>query len=363
MREGLVHDAIMNIGEVQADLRSILNIGDNAQFVHEDAYINGIIADFTVLNDQKIRAIIECKAGDINVTDYVRGIGQTLQYEYFNEEDISPRGFKYDEVFNSVLLFPSSVVKDNSFNIARFKYPKKIILVEMNNVNKVIRKIENSELKKLKESVEQNLVTISQYYIRDNRLYELYILLKYVAYQKLKGTSEVKRKETEESFLRKIETQNNGNWRNAFISLASLGLIDSKNLPTPSGFRFANLEYEEFLVEVLNSYIKPYFEVILSRFIEGDEMDISNKDLLESIRAEFSNRDVLFLTESEGRYLSSWLNILRDDYGCLKFESRSSKRTMKFNLLNLNETALIEKIKESSVAYQYIEKYYSLLNN
>ena len=363
MREGLVHDAIINREEVQADLRSILNIDGDVQLIHEDSYINGMVADFTVLNDKKIRAIVECKAGDINVTDYVSGIGQVLQYDYYEEENISPKGFKFDLEFNSVLLFPSSVIKDNSFNISRFKYPRKTILVEMNNVNKVLRRIEESELKKLSKSVEENLVTVSQYYIRDNRLYELYILLKYVTYQKLRGLQEVKRKEAEEEFLKKIETQNNGNWRNAFISLASLGLIDSKNLPTPSGFRLANMEYEEFILEMLNSYIKPYFELILSRFIEGKEIDVTNQDIINSIRTEFRGRDILFLTESKGRYLSSWLNILRDDYGCLNFEPRSSKRIMKFNLLNFNDSALIEKVKENSVAYQYINKYYTLLNN
>ena len=36
---------------------------------------------FTFIYNNEIRAIIECKAGDIGVTDYVRGIGQVLQYK------------------------------------------------------------------------------------------------------------------------------------------------------------------------------------------------------------------------------------------------------------------------------------------
>lgn len=41
------------------------------------------------LKENKVRAIIECKSGAIGVSEYVRGIGQIFQYEYFFENHLS----------------------------------------------------------------------------------------------------------------------------------------------------------------------------------------------------------------------------------------------------------------------------------
>jgi len=103
MRENRVHDLIIQNQSIQYGINNLLSISNNTNYIHEDTYINGITADFTVLENNKIRAIIECKAGDIGVTDYVRGIGQSLQYEYFYDEKISPRGFEYHQNLASFL--------------------------------------------------------------------------------------------------------------------------------------------------------------------------------------------------------------------------------------------------------------------
>ncbi len=102
VREKYIHDLIINEDIIQEDIMNILNIQDKAklELIHEDRYINGITADFTLKHGDKIRAIIECKAGDIGVTDYVRGIGQVLQYEYFYEENISPKGYVFNTKFS-----------------------------------------------------------------------------------------------------------------------------------------------------------------------------------------------------------------------------------------------------------------------
>ena len=363
MREDKVHDLIIQDGAIRKGINNILSISNNVQYHHEDTYINRITADFTVIEDNKIRAIIECKAGDIGVTDYVRGIGQSLQYEYFYEEKISPRGYEYHQNFDSILLFPSSVVKDNSFNIGNFKYPKTIKLFEINDTNNIIRQIEQNELDKLKEATQNNLVTISQYYFRDNRIYEYYILLKYLAYLNFKGETNLNRKEIEINFLRKIETHNNQNWRNAFITLSSLGLINSNNLPTPFGITFAHLNFEEFAAKILLSYMIPYVNEIYNCFEDKLTIELNNQEIKKLIYSQYKNRDVLFLTESDGRYISSWLNILRDDYGCIKFEPRNKRRDIKYNPLDCNEEALKKKIKIYSVAYDYIEKYNKLLKD
>ena len=360
MRENRVHDLIIQNQNIQDGINSLLSISNNIDYIHEDTYINGITADFTVLENNKIRAIIECKAGDIGVTDYVRGIGQSLQYEYFYDEKISPKGFEYHQNFNSILLFPSSVVKENNFNIGNFKYPLSTLLFEINDTNSIVRHIEQNELNKLKKASIDGLVTISQYYFRDTRIYEAYILLKHLSYLSHKYSS-VNRAQLEKEFLREIGTQNNNNWRNAFITLASLGLITSHNLPTPFGFTLSHLKFEEFASKIMFSYMQPYVKEIYEVFDGEKIVQLNNQDIKNHICEKYNNRDVLFLTESDGRYISSWLNILRDDFGCIKFELRKSQREIIYNPIELNEISLQAYIRTHSRAYKYIEKYNALL--
>lgn len=112
VRERYFHDLVLQNDNIKSDLLSALDLPADLtklQLVHEDRYINGITADFTLIYDDEIHAIIEVKAGDIGVTDYVRGIGQVLQYEYFYENEI-PKQYPYKiGGFSSVLLIPSSV--------------------------------------------------------------------------------------------------------------------------------------------------------------------------------------------------------------------------------------------------------------
>jgi len=363
MKENLVHDLILHNPEIKSGINSILSLSSNTQYIHEDTYINGITADFTLVDNGEIKAIIECKAGDIGVTDYVRGIGQSLQYEFFYEKNISPRGYNFNNNFHSILLFPSSVIKNNSFNIGMFKYPHTTLLFELNEFNQIIRKIEQNELDKLAQTTYLNLVTISQYYFRDNRIYEYYILLKFLAYLQFKGSSVVDRKELELNFLRQLGTQNNNNWRNAFITLSSLGLITSQNLPSPFGITLAYLSFEEFASKFMFSYMYPYVNEIYEVFNGFTNININNQQIKQAIYEKYGNRDVLFLTESNGRYISSWLNILRDDFGCIDFEPRSNYRIINYNPLHLNEIALQSKIKQYSKAYQYIKNYDSLIRS
>ena len=357
IREKYFHDLIIKNDNIKSDLLSILNLPDNLSnlnLIHEDKYVNGITADFTLVYENKIRAIIECKAGDIGVTDYVRGIGQVLQYEYFYEQNISSKGIQYDTNFNSILLVPSSAFNNNNFNIGKFKYPKSTYIVEINNINNVARKISDNELKDLASVENNSLTSISQYYIRDIRLFEIYMLLRYLCLLKLKNTTEVNRKEIELE-LRKTESINNKNWRNAWISLSSLGLINSTNLPTKSGIEFGMLDFNDFLIMMYKSYIKPYVETIFKYF--NQENNNINKGLIEikkGLVSQFSNRDILFLTQSDTRYLSSWLNILRDDFGCIDFSPRNSNRIINYNPLELNDNSLKNNINKYTKSKQYI---------
>ncbi len=364
VREKYIHDLVIKNDNIKSDLLSILNLSDDLtklNLIHEDKYINGITADFTLVYEDKIRAIIECKAGDIGVTDYVRGIGQVLQYEYFNEQNISSKGINFNNLFNSILLVPSSVFSNPNFNIGKFKYPKSTYLVEINDKNKVARRISEDELKTLSTIEDNSLTSISQYYVRDTRLFEIYMLLRYLCFLKLKNATNINRKKIEEE-IKKTKTINNNNWRNAWISLSSLGLINSQNLPTKPGLNFGMLEFEDFLLMMYKSYIKPYVEVLMNYF-ENSNSNLNNKlkTIKSDIISQFNNRDVLFLTQSETRYLSSWLNILRDDFGCIDFQTRSSNRILNYNPLQMNENAFKENIKKYTKSKPYINNLTEIL--
>ncbi len=100
-------DLIASNNNIQKDICSVLEM-DYKDL--EDAYINGITADFTLFEKNEVRAIIECKSGAIGVSEYVRGIGQIFQYEYFFENHLSLKNYGFCQNFNSVLVFPESVL-------------------------------------------------------------------------------------------------------------------------------------------------------------------------------------------------------------------------------------------------------------
>jgi len=364
MEESELHNLIINDNKVQKYILSLLNMADcNYVFIHEDSYPNGMIADFTLKQDNKVHAIIECKGSRIGVNDYVRGIGQILQYQYFAENHLSTKGYEFVDSTKAVFCFPSSIIKNPNFNIGLFRYPKDTVIMEVNETNHNVRVISEAELEKLREAFNNNLVTISQYYVRDNRIFELYILLRYLHLQKIKGKTSVDRTSAELNFLRLIETPNNKNWRNAFISLSSLGFIDSNNLPTNIGTTYANYDFGEFAYELLESYIKPYISLFFDVFNDynSNEFVISNKQISENIRTKFNYKDVLFVTDSDERYISSWMNILRDDYGCISFEPRKYLRKINFNPNDLRKEVLINKINNNSIAKKYIDKFIDLI--
>lgn len=359
-REAYVHDLLINNVDIQRDVWEILNLEDldEIELIHEDRYINWITADFSLLYHDKIRAIIECKAWDIWVTDYVRWIWQIMQYEYFHDKNIW-KWRDFDDEFNSVLLFPSSVIRDNSFNIWRFKYPESALIIELNDISHAVRQISNDELGVLWSAVDNGLTTISQYYIRDNRLFEIFLLLKYLVYLYIGWErNKINRKILETTKLRLLGTPNNNNWRNAFISLASLWLINSKNLPTMSWIRLWSLEYDEFILEMYKSYIKPYIDWIIGYFVEDDSrLRQDNGSICEWLREMYNASDVLFLTQSEWRYISSWLNIIRDDFWCLNYRTRSTNRELVYNITELNDNTIKQRIRENTNATEYLRKF------
>ncbi len=104
-------DLIASNNNIQKDICSVLEMDyKDFKLLREDTCINGITADFTLFERNKVRAIIECKGGAIGVSEYVRGIGQIFQYEYFFENHLSLKNYAFCQNFNSVLVFPESVL-------------------------------------------------------------------------------------------------------------------------------------------------------------------------------------------------------------------------------------------------------------
>ncbi len=363
IRENAVHDLIRKNEGIQKDIFSILEIPEKFEkrLIHEDTYLNGIRADFTLIANNEVWSIIECKAGDIGVNDYVRGIGQLLQYEYFKETNFE-NGYKYNKNFKTTYIFPSSIIKNKNINIGRFKYPESTIIIELNDNNFIPRIIPKEELHKISKAEENNLATISNYYVRDNRVFEIYMLLKILMFKEIKGEGISSRSEFEKNVLRKLETPNNRNWRNAFITLSSLGFILSNNYLSESGKRMALLNYNEFLIKIYNDYLKPYCDLLMNLFEKESNLNLKNTDICEKIRSQFDGKDVLFLSESNGRYISSWLNILRDDFGCLSFLPRNKNRKLNYNISSLNNESLFNKINEYTQALPYLKRVERIIN-
>lgn len=363
---------IKNKQEIQKGIFEILSKKGVVDFSFEKEveFINGITSDFVVVENgnSSIISTIECKKPTIGVTEFVRGIGQLFQYEYFAENDIKPKKYSqlnYDGTnYHSVLLIPSDFYKNTRLDISKFKYPNTIKLIEINLVNNNARELDKEELKKL--SADTNKISISSYYFRDNRIFEYYLLLKYIHYWKVTHPKQNKldRKQAEEN-LKKISTINNGNWRNAFITCATLGLIDSRNLLTVSGSRMCELSLSEFTVEMYKSYMSQYINLIMDVIFEGSiEVNIlSNSDIAEKIREKYDGKDVLFLTESNNRYISSFLNIMKDDLGCIDFESRKKERTFVYKPEELRDEALQKRVSEKSIGKQYVDKFNDLIES
>ena len=355
--EKFIHDLIIKDESVRNDIFSILDISNTSRIklLHEVRFSHGISADFVLLVDNKIRAIIECKGFKVGINDFVRGIGQVLQYESFKEKNVDV-GFDYSETFNTILIYPSSIIRNNLSDFKALKYPKSTIIIEINDGTNISRTIKPNDYS-FKDETSLDVSIISQYYIRDNRLFELYLLLKYlIMLQKSGSHKKIDRTNLENNILRRLDTPNNRNWRNAFISLSSLGFINKNNFPTENGKKIGQLDYEDFLIIIYRSYIGPYIDEITEFFCKkASNLNLSNADICQEINKMHDDNEILFLTESKGRYMSSWLNIMRDDYGIIDFMPRSSLRKMNYITSEYDDNELRKKIVRNTNANQYID--------
>ena len=210
----------------------------------------------------------------------------------------------------------------------------------------------------------ESLKTISQYYVRDNRLFECYIALRVIGILKHLHIS-LNRSDIENKILRQIEVINNRNWRNAFITLSSLGFMSRRDGLSNIEAQLIPSDVYNFISSMYKDYLYPYIDILMDILIENstDNMcNLNNQQISNLIRTRYEGKDVLFLTESNGRYISSWLNIMRDDFGCIQFEARSSERKIIYKPSELQQSDLTRKIKEYSNAKQYVDSFEANIN-
>ena len=67
------------------------------------------------------------------------------------------------------------------------------MIIAINTDNNVIRRITKNELEHFAIAQRTNLVSISQYYVRDNRFFEFYLLLQYLLFLRVVGKSTANR--------------------------------------------------------------------------------------------------------------------------------------------------------------------------
>lgn len=363
MDEKAIQNIINEDDSIKKSLFELLNVNNSPHLQREQVFNNGITVDFMVLEDTEIKSLVEVKQKEINITDIVRGIGQVYQYEHFYNSDSLPRNNKElsytNEGFSTTLLIPSDFITSTSYALGDLRYPETTKIIEINTTNYKLREITRNELKSYISKDSKNTISVCQYYVRDNRLYEIYILLKYLLKEKSCEKHFANRIEVEKK-LQQLGVKNNKNWRNAFISLSLFGFIDSKNLPTTVGVHMAHKSFEAFASEIYEAYIRPFVDILFS-LEENGKIEGTNIRLAKNIRERYNGNDVLFLTQSNGRYISSFLNILRDDYGALEYEPRSSSRRIKYNISEVKYEVLEKKVKENPIPYFYINKYIKLV--
>ncbi|TNB62067.1 hypothetical protein FDR72_01190, partial [Campylobacter helveticus] len=180
----------------------------------------------------------------------------------------------------------------------------------------------------------------------------------------------IHRKQLELQLAQNLQTPNSGGWRNMFITLSTLGLISKGNNLTQAGFNLSQLPYPQFALELFK-YLKPFFSYLLETLYKKSngkkEFDCSNKELFEIMYKQYG--EIAYLIEYQDkdskpntRYISSYLNILKDDYGVIDFQPKSSLRTLLYNPFDLNEKAFLEHIEKASLIQAYQTNFQRIVN-
>jgi len=325
MTEDEVKSLILNKSSYIEDfLANHFKYHNNYNIMSEVEIEYGLIVDKIIYdNTGKVLAVIECKGGNIGTTEFVRGIGQGLQYIDQKNRNLISNTTPETQTF---LCFPDELF--GKIEINDLKYPDNLNLLIVNSKNKsfkVIKPTNNRGGNSFKSAI-----NISPYYVRDNRIGEIYIgLLELRKRMILKKERPVYRHL--DTLLRNINAPNPGNGRNISISLSSFGFINSENELTVMGYEFSQLNFIEFTMKLVEEFLYPYVNTLMTVLLENQRKEITWTDVKNSCKEIWSvpsDREIEFFTESETRYISSWMNILRDDIQCIKFPARTNRKVV-----------------------------------
>lgn len=327
--------------------------------VNEVEVENRITMDHVVYDQQSGEAIalIESKGGDIGITEYLRGIGQVMQYQqHFEKKKV----LKYDPKCLTYLAFPDELF--NSFDVTKLAYPKKVKLLIINPRNESSSVMDPATISG-STGLNSDIVRISPYYIRDNRLGELYLGLLELRKRSFATPHATRVSRNFNDLAREIGFPNPGNGRNIGISLSSLGLIDAFNRPTIMGLEMSEKSFGGFVVDLLNEYLYPYvntiFEALMNITIRKGELVTSWQELNQEIQSIWGGKEVMFLTESGNRYISSWMNILRDDLGAIDFRPRAQEKEIIIKYAPLKGTPILldQSFSSNTNTPDYVKRY------
>ena len=333
---------------------------------HEIELENGITMDHLISDsDGAAILLVESKGGDIGITEFLRGVGQTVQYQHHIDKKIK---LKYSKNCKTLLAFPDELY--SKIDIDKIIFGDNVLLLVINSSNNSAKVVDPAKIKGL-FSAHQNIVTISPYYIRDNKLGELYVSL--LETRKRMGASSTRVSRDFTSLLESIGAPNPGNARNIGISLASLGFVDSFNALTSSGFEFSKMDYSTFVTNIVEDYIYPYTNAIFYALFQISIRESGNNNIIinasweqinDEIRKNWNGQDVMYLTESGNRYMSSWFGILKDDLQCVEFTSgaRGSKpiKIKYFPLKGLPNFSTLQTRGLPLFIPDYVQKYLDL---
>lgn len=341
-----------------------LNYFDDFTVMSEQKIFYGLKVDKVILDkNKKFLSLIECK-GDVGTTEYVRGIGQILQYRTQAKKELRNR---MAENFSIVLAFPNKLnTKQNPVEIEKLEYPNDAHLFIINSQNNSYKAI-NLAITKIGSKTKyfgEKLVSISPYYFRDNTFAEYFIGLHTMYYR---GFYQKKVSRNIDDVLKVCGSHNPGNGRNVGITLSSLGFIDTNNRLTPDGHKFLELSYPKFVEKLTYDYAFPYINSVFS--IINDNNDIKNKDhqrlLINKLWNLSDEQQIEFLTESDGKdktkYIGSWNYVLKRSLKCLDFDPRKTNFKVKYNP-TIGLPSIASKLKETEIPNE-IKVFLSKLDN
>lgn len=283
-----------------------------AEKLVSEANLRGIIPDFITKNDSnEVQHIIECK-GHVSLNELIRGIGQVFTYgklKYLNKQVTKNTeiGFVCPKSMNSLI------------DIVQFPEGTKIFLVdEKGNF------YEKTKDRKKGEDYETELQLPKTFYLRDVEINHLEMLLVSIYHLSARVKGKLDRKKIDGAVKHHYGKPIAANSYNHFITLSSLGLIDSGNRLTLKGYSMAIQAIENnksFRKEMMNEFYSYIINVINAILIhikntgqKLDEFKITGKDTVTTLQENYKQK-IRFLNDE--RTTGTVLRILVE-YGVLE---------------------------------------------